>query len=328
VPEKMMQRSRWILAIALTTVSCIGVAQARDFRSSDVNPPDHPAVKAVVHMSDVMRERSGGRLRIDPGAADRDTEIFTVAQVRTGTLDMARVSVSALHGAVPATVIPTLPFLFSSAVHRRRILDGPVGDELLASLAAYDLIGLCFYESGARSVYTPDKPIRTPADMKGLKIRVQTSPAMMEVMQALGALPVATPFGQVRAQLAARTIDAAENNFVSYLGARHHEVARIYSLTEHATPPAVVLFSKRVWDQLPDEDRQIIRQAARDSVLFHRKLFDEQEAAARKALTDAGVQFVTDVDRAAFVQVLTPLYPKLVTDPRHRAVVERVRASE
>ena len=82
---------------------------------------------------------------------------------------------------------------------------------------------------------------------------------MMEVMQALGAQPVAIPYGQVRAQLAARTIDAAENNVVSYLGSRHQEVARVYSLTEHATPPAVVLFSKRTWDQLRSEDQQIIR---------------------------------------------------------------------
>jgi tripartite ATP-independent transporter DctP family solute receptor len=317
-----------VLALALATALCISVAQARDFRSSDVNPPDHPAVRAVAHMSDLMRQRSGGRLRIDLGAADRDSEIFTVAQVRTGTLDMARVSVSALHGAVPATVIPTLPFLFTSAAHRRRILDGPVGDELLASLAAYDLIGLCFYDSGTRSVYTPDKAIRTPADMKGLKIRVQPSPAMMEVMQALGAQPVAIPFGQVRAQFVARTISAAENNLVSYLESRHHEVARVYSLTEHATPPAIVLFSKRTWNQLPGEDQQIIRQAARESILYHRKLFDEQEAAARKALTDAGAQFVTDVDKAAFVRILAPLYPKLVTAPRHRDLVDQVRASE
>lgn len=324
-----MFKSSRILAFALTIVIGSSVAHGRDLRSSDVNPPDHPAVRAVAYMSDLMRERSGGRLRIgDLGAADRDTEIYTVAQVRTGALDMARVSVAALHGAVPATVIPTLPFLFASTAHRRRVLDGPVGEELLASLVAYDLIGLCFYESGARSVYTPDKPIRTPADMKGLKIRVQTSPAMMEVMQALGAQPIAVPFGQVRAQLAARTVDAAENNLVSYLGSRHHEVARVYSLTEHATPPAIVLFSKRVWDQLPVEDQRIIRQAARDSVLYHRKMYDEQEAAARDALAASGVQFVTDIDKAAFAKALVPLYPRLVTDPRHRALLEQARATE
>jgi TRAP-type C4-dicarboxylate transport system substrate-binding protein len=199
---------------------------------------------------------------------------------------------------------------------------------LLASLEAYDLIGLCFYDAGLRSIYTPAKAVRTPADMKGLRIRVQTSPVMAEVMQALGAIPVPVPYAQVRARLAVGTVDAAENNIISYLGSRHHEVAKVYSLTEHASPPAAVVFSKRVWDRLPAEDREIIRQAARESVPYFRKLVDEQEATARSTLAAEGVQFVTDVDKAAFVRILAPLYPKLVTDPRHRALVEQIRAAE
>ena len=174
----------------------------------------------------------------------------------------------------------------------------------------------------------PAKAVRTPADMKGLRIRVQTSPVMAEVMQTLGAMPVPIPYGQVRARLAAGTVDAAENNIISYLGSRHHEVAKVYSLTEHAAPPAVVVFSKRVWDRLPAEDREIVRQAARASVPYFRKLVDEQEAAAHSSLAGEGVQFVTDVDKAAFVRLLTPLYPKLVPAPRHRDLIEQVRATE
>lgn len=322
----MVKHSR-ILAFAWTIVVCSSLAHARQFQSSDVEGPDHPAVKSVTYMGALMRERTGGRLGIrDVGASDQNTEIFTVAQLRTGTLDMARVSVTALHGSVQATVVPTLPFLFASTAHRRRILDGPIGAELLASLEAYDLIGLCFYDAGSRSIYMPARAVRTPGDMKGLKIRVQTSRVMAEVMQALGAVPVPIPYAQVRAQLAAGTVDAAENNIISYSGSRHHEVAKVYSLTEHAAPPAVVAFSKRVWDRLSAEDRDIIRQAARDSVPYFRKLLDEQEAAARGAL--AGVQFVTDVDKAAFVRILTPLYPKLVTTPRHRDLVERIQAAK
>ena len=202
----------------------------------------------------------------DVGASDHNSEIFTVAQLRTGTLDMARLNVTALHGSVPVTVVPTLPFLFASVAHRRRILDGPVGAELLASLEAYDLVGLCFYDAGSRSIYMPAKAVRTPADMKGLRIRVQTSPVMAEVMQALGAIPVPHSLRPgVRARLAAGTVDAAENNIISDHASRHHEVAKVYSLTEHvAPPPAVVVFSKRVWDRLPAEDREIVRQAARN----------------------------------------------------------------
>lgn len=327
----MLLRWQWILAIAVATV-CVWhaeSAQADGFRSSDVGSPDTPSVQAVAYMSDLMRQRSGGRLFVaNLGTSDHDSEPFTVAQVRTGTLDMARVSVSALHGTVPATVVPTLPFLFSSTEHRRRSLEGPVGAELLASLAAFDLIGLCFYDAGPRSIYTSGKAVRTPADMKGLKIRIQTSSAMAEVMQALGAQPISTPYGQVYTRLAARTIDAAENNLISYQTSRHYEVAKVYSLTEHVAPPAIVIFSKRVWDRLSAEDQAIIRQAARDSVSYHRKVFDEQEAAARAVLVSAGVQFVSDVDKAAFAKVLAPLYSKLVTDPRNRALIERIQAGE
>ena len=257
----MLLRRRWVLTIAAAIASQPGNAQAGGFRSSDVGSAANPSVQAVAHMSELMRQRSGGRLLIaDLGVSDPDSERFTVAQVRTGMLDMARVSVSALHGTVPATVIPTLPFLFASTEQRRRSLEGPVGEELLASLAAVDLVGLCFYDAGPRSIYTPGKPVRTPADMKGLKIRVQTSSTMAEVMHALGAHPVQTPYAHVRTQLAAGTIGAAENNLVSYLASRHHEVAGVYSLTEHVAPPAVVIFSSQVWNRLPKEDQGIIRE--------------------------------------------------------------------
>jgi tripartite ATP-independent transporter DctP family solute receptor len=318
-----------VLAFALTIAFCASLAHARQFQSSDVETPDHPVVRAVAYMGDLMRQRSGGRLGIgNLGASDRDSENFTVAQLRNGTLDMARLNVTALHGSVPITVVPTLPFLFTSVAHRRRVLDGPVGAELLASFEAHDLVGLCFYDAGARSIYMPARAIRTPTDMKGLRIRVQSSSAMIEVMQALGAVPVPIPYAQVRAQLAAGTIDAAENNIVSYLASRHHEVAKVYSLTEHAAPPAVVVFSKRVWDRLPAEDQQIIRQAAQESVPYFRKLIDEQVAETQAALAGQGVQFVTDIDKPAFIRILAPLYPRLVPDPRHRALVDRARASE
>ncbi len=317
-----------LLATALTIWPIAGATQAQQFRSSDVEARDHPAVQAVAYMDKLMRQRSGNRLGIgDLGAADRDSESFTVAQLRTGTLDMARLSASALHGAVPAMVVPTLPFLFTSTAHRRRVLDGPVGESLLASLTSQDLIGLCFYDVSARSIYTVGRPIRTAAELKGLRVRVQPSTAMVQVMQALGARPVPLPYGQVQAQLAASTIDAAENNLVSYLVSKHFETAKVYSLTEHTAPPAVVVFSKRMWDRLPAEDQQIIRQAARDSVSYFRKLSDEQEAGVRDVLAAGGVQFVTDIDKDSFSSVLAPLHHKLVPDPRHRILLERIQVA-
>ncbi len=319
----------FLLAMILAAFVAVNVGHAREFLSSDVEAPDHPAVKAVVYMGDLMRQRSSGRLNIgSSGALDKDSEIFSVAQVRTGTLDMARISVAALHGSAPAMVIPALPFLFTSVEHRRRSLDGPAGEEILESIKAIDLIGLCFYDVGGRSIYTADKPVRTPADLAGLKIRVQASPAMAEVMQALGAQPVAVPYSQVRTRLAAKTIDAAENNVISYYSSGHYEVAKIYSVTEHTASPALVVFSKRVWDQLPVADQAIVRQAARDSVAYYRKLVDEQEETVRRVLVERGVQFVTDTDKPAFSKILAPLYSVLVPDPRHRALLQQIRPTQ
>ena len=325
----MSMTRRVALAAALATLFSAGAADARQFKSSDVQGADQPVVKAVAYMGELMRQRSGGRLGIaDLGASDNDSEIFTVAQVRTGTQDMARVSMFALHSSVPASVIPTVPFLFTSTAHRRRVLDGPIGEELLTALAEQDLVGLCFYDAGARSIYTAGRPVRTPADMKGLRIRVQAAPTMVEVVKALGAVPVPSPYGQIRSLFAAGTIDAAENNLVSYYGARHFEVAKVYSVTEHAAPPAVVFFTTPIGERPPAADRHITHQPPHDSVPYFHKLVDEQEAAARAALAAQGVQFVSDIDRAAFVRLLTPLYPKLVPDPRHRALVERIQAVE
>jgi TRAP-type C4-dicarboxylate transport system substrate-binding protein len=220
------------------------------------------------------------------------------------------------------------PYTFRDAEHLLAYTKSDVFKELTKGYedkTGHRIVAVTYY--GVRHT-SSNKPIKTCADMKGLKIRVQTSAVMAEVMQALGATPIAVPYAQVHQRFAAGTIDAAENNLVSYFASRHHEVAKVYSLTEHASPPAVVVFSRRVWDKLPAEDQRIIRQAARESVPRFRKLVEEHEAAARSALAAEGVQFVTDIDKAAFVRVLAPLYPKLVTAPRHRDLIDQVRAGE
>ena len=174
----------------------------------------------------------------------------------------------------------------------------------------------------------PTMGVRTQADMKGLKIRVQTSPVMAEVMQALGAMPVPIPYAQVRERLAAGTIDAAENNIISYHASRHHEVAKVYSLTEHVArrrrgvlQAGVGSAARRGSRDRPPGRRGIWCRISASSSMSRRP-----PRAARSPRE--GVQFVTDVDKAAFVRLLIPLYPKLVTAPRHRDLIDQVRASE
>lgn len=314
------------LLLALVSLAAMGQAHARQFQSSDVEAADHPVVRATAYMDELLRQRSNNRLGINLGAGHKDSEIFTVAQLRAGTLDMARLGMNALNGTVPESTVLNLPFLFRSTAHRRRVLEGALGDELLAALTPHNLVGLCFYDAGARSLYTVAAPVRTAADLKGLRIRVQPANAIIQFMQALGARPVPLPYSQVMAALTAGTIDGAENNIASYLASRHYEKAKFYSATEHTAPPAILVFSKRIWDSLPAEDQTLIRQAAKDSVLYYNKLSDDEDAGARKALVAGGVQFVDGVDKASFSSALAPFYARFVSDPTLLALVQRIQA--
>ena len=332
-------RVLYVLLSALAAWPCWAPAWAKEFRSSDIYPANYPTVQAVVYMDKLLRERSGGRHGItvlgpadvasaDDGAASTRRAELGMARLRHGELDMARVNVSALDPRSMAVVVPSLPFLFKSTAQMRRVLDGPVGDEILASLDSEGVIGLCFFDAGPRSFYSVKQPIKSAADLKGLKVRVQQAELWPALMRTLGADPVALPFDQVFKALEAGTVDAADNSWPTYVAARHYNVAKYFSLTEHSMAPAVLLFSKPVWDQLSREDQALIRAVAKDSVAHMRRLWDDYDIAARKTVEAAGGQIVTDVDRKSFADALQPLYASMITEPRLRDMVRRIQSEE
>ncbi len=320
-------RSARVLGLLLALCAAVP-AEAREFRSSDIYPLDYPTVQAVVQVDKQMRERSGGKLGITVlGHDDRDSENYTAAQVRNGQLDMARINLGVLNNIAPITSVLALPYLFKSKEHTRRILDGPIGEEILASLEAQGLIGLCFYDGGPRHMYGK-KPIRTPADMYGLRVRVQQADAWAGMFRAIGANPVALPTDRVYVNLQSGLIDASEHNWPSYVSQRHYQVAPYFSMTGHSMAPAVLVFSKRVWDTLDPDEQTIIRRAAKESVPFMRRLWDEYEAAGRKTVEAAGGVIVTDVDRKAFAERLVPLYSTVVENDRLLSLVRRIQTDQ
>lgn len=314
------------IALVSIALAFAPAALARDLVSSDIYPSSYPTVRATAHLGDLIRERSGGRLILSNLGADaQESENYTLGQLRNGTLDMARINLNTLNGTVPATIVLTLPYLFRSTEHERRVLDGPVGDEILAALESAGVIGLCFYDGGPKSTYGT-KPIRTPADLRGVKYRIQPSSGWAPMLRSLGAQPVPMPQSRVAASMRAGVVDVADGTWSSLVALQHHLVAKHVSLTEHARPPSVLLFSRRTWDTLSPKDRQIIRAAARDSVAFYRQLRDEHEAAARRVAEAAGVLTVSDIDYEGFAAALVPLHATAVSDPRLRAMIERVKA--
>lgn len=320
-------RSARVLGLLLALCAAVP-AEAREFRSSDIYPLDYPTVQAVVQVDKQMRERSGGKLGITVlGHDDRDSENYTAAQVRNGQLDMARINLGVLNNVAPMTAVFALPYLFKSKEHTRRILDGPIGEEILAGLEAQGLIGLCFYDGGPRHMYGK-RPIRTPADLYGLRVRVQQADAWAGMFRAIGANPVALPTDRVYVNLQSGLIDASEHNWPSYVSQRHYQVAPYFSMTGHSMAPAVLVFSKRVWDTLDPDEQTIIRRAAKESVPFMRRLWDEYEAAGRKTVEAAGGVIVTDVDRKAFAERLVPLYSTVVENDRLLSLVRRIQTDQ
>jgi tripartite ATP-independent transporter DctP family solute receptor len=302
-------------------------AHGKDLQSSDVYPSNYPTVQAVAYMAKLVGERTGGRHSISLGQNDQESENYTVGELRNGTLDMARVNLAVFDRTVPSAVIPSLPYLFNSAAHMRRVLDGPIGDKILADLESQGVIGLCFYDMGTHS-YGAKKPIRNVTDMKGMKVRIQQSNIWGNIVQAMGAEPVTMPIIRTYAALQANAIDAADNTLPAYVASRHYEVASFYNLTEHSMDPAVLVFSKRSWDELSPADRTVIRAAAKESVLYLRKMRENYEVSARATAEAAGAQIVADVDKKSFSDVLTPLYGTLVTDPKLQDMLKQIQAPD
>lgn len=322
--------NRWIRnASCLAAALFAAAAAARDFRSAEVHPLDYPTTQAVQYMGKLVAERSKGKMGVKVYASGAlGTEKDTIEQLRIGALDMTRINVAPLNSVVPETIVAALPFLFRDTAHMRKVLDGPIGEEILKAMESQGLVGLAFYDSGSRSFYTVKKPIKSLSDMKGMKVRVQQSDLFVAMIQALGANATPMPYGEVYTALKTGIVDAAENNWPSYESSRHFEAAKYYNLSEHSLVPEMLVFSKKVWDTLPKEDQALLRAAARESVPHMRKLWDEREVKSRQVVEKAGIQVVTLANKKEFVDAMAPVYAKFAADPKLAALVKRIQETK
>lgn len=300
-------------------------AQTVTLRSADIHPDGYPTVEGVKIMGRLVEERSGGKLRIQVfHSRQLGEEKDTLEQTRFGVIDLNRTNFAGLNNLVPETVVPGLPFLFRDEAHMHKSMDGAIGQEILAGAERHGLVGLCCYDSGARSMYNRVRPINTPADMKGMKIRVQQSDLWLAMIRALGANATPLPTGEVYSALQTGVVDGAENNYPTYQSQRHFEVAKFYSVTEHSMSPEILVMAKRSYDRLSKELQTIVREAARDSVPEMRKLWQARSEQAKKDVLAGGTQ-INEVDKAAFEKAMAPVYDSFVKDARLKALVQRIR---
>ena len=302
-------------------------AQGVVFRAADVHPDGYPTIEGMKRMGSLLQERTSGRLRIQVfHSRQLGDEKDTLEQTRFGVIDMTRVNTAPLNNLVPETLVAGLPFLFRDTQHMQKVMDGPIGADIGRATEPHGLVTLCYYDSGARNFYTRSRIARTPDDLKGQKIRVQQSDMWVALMRAFGANATPLPYGEVYSALQTGVVDGAENNFPSYLTSRHFEVAKHLSLTEHSLTPEILAMSKRSFDRLSAADKDVVKQAAVESVPHMRSLWVAMEVEARKQVEAAGVTIV-QADKPAFARLVRPVYDQFVRDAKLKQLVERIQAA-
>lgn len=322
-----------ILTAALLTSATMAAASADEcqvtLRSSDTHPDGYPTVEAVRAMGDMVKERSGGRICIEVfHSAQLGEEKDTIEQTKFGVIDMNRVSLGPFNNLIEETKVVSLPYIFRSTDHMRKVMDGEIGAEIGAAFEPQGFVVLAYYDSGSRSFYNSKKPITSIADLAGMKVRVMQSDIFVDMMAAMGANATPMPYGEVYSAIQTGVIDGAENNWPSFESSRHFEVAGFYTLDEHLIVPEVLVMSKISYDKLTPEDQALIRQAAKESVPLMRTLWEAREKASEEKVVAAGAQIVRDIDKTPFIEAMVPVYEKHVTTDKLKSLVERIRAVE
>src|SRR5712672_942048 len=310
--NRRMNRRTMLRLTAFTAASALAchatlpalAQQKLVLKASDVHPLGYPTVEAVVRMGKAIEAGSGGRLSIQMyPSMQLGGEKEMIEQVQVGALAIARVSVGPMGPMVPEINVFNLPFMFRDNAHMEKVIDGPIGDELLKKLTEHPtagLVGLCWMNAGTRNVYNGKKPVRSVDDLKGLKIRMMGNPVFVDTMNALGGNGVAMGYDQLVSALQTGVVDGAENNEPSYETGQHYRYAKYYSRTGHLIIPELLVFSKKSWEGLSKEDQALVMKFAKEAQQEQRTLWYEREKASIEILKKAGIEINEVADKKQF----------------------------
>lgn len=297
-------------AVALTLVlgSC-GFDQSQTvLKLAHTLDQQHSVHRAMEFMDKRLRELSGGTMRVDiysGGQLGGERELIELLQI--GTLAMTKVSASPMEGFVPEMKIFNIPYVFRDSDHYWRVLQSDLGRELLVAGEVARLRGLGYYDAGSRSFYANDKPIRTPADLDGMKVRVQNSQTAIKMVNTLGGAATPVSWGELYTALQQGVVQGAENNPPSFYLSKHFEVSRYYTLDEHTYVPDMLLISTEVWGKLDSRQQAWLQQAVDGSVDYQRKLWQESTRESLAAVEAAGVEVIRP-DKQPFIEAVQPLH--------------------
>jgi tripartite ATP-independent transporter DctP family solute receptor len=297
------------------------------FKASDVQPRGYPTVAATENLGKKLEAATNGRLSVQMfPSMQLGGEKETIEQTQIGAIQLLRVSAGTVGPIVDEINVVNMPFLFKNMAQAEKMMDGPVGQELLDKIAANanaGLVGLCWMNSGARSLYNTKRPIKSIEDLKGLKFRVIGNPIFIDMMNALGGNGVAMGYDQVFSALQTGVIDGAENNMPSYVFSNHYTAAKYYSLTEHLIIPEILAFSRKAWTALSADDQTLIKKFAREAQLEERELWNKYEQQAMDKAKAAGCQITEIADKKPFQAAVKPVWDKY--GPKYQDMIKRIQ---
>jgi tripartite ATP-independent transporter DctP family solute receptor len=323
--------STFLATTLLAVVYAIAPAAAQQktvLKASDVHAAGYPTVVAVENLGKKLEQATNGRVSVQMyPAMQLGGEKEAIEQAQVGAIAFARVSVGALGPVVDDLNVFNMPYVFRNTAHMQQVIDGPIGQELLDKVtnSGKGLIGLCWMDAGARNFYDTKKPIKTVADLKGLKIRVIGNPIFVDMANAMGGNGVAMGYDQVFSALQTGVVDGAENNPPSFVFDNHYQVAKFYTLDEHLIVPEMLVFSKKAWDAMSKEDQALLVKFSKEAQQEERKLWAAYEQQAMDKAKAAGIQIiqVSDADKKAFQDAVKPVWDKY--GPKYAATVKRIQ---
>lgn len=314
------------VVVFLILTSCSGVSDKTELKLAHGLPTDHPVHKAMMFMAQRCGELSDGKLTIEVYPAEQlGSEQQCVELVQIGSLAITKVSAAVMESFADAYKVFGLPYIFRSKEHSFKIMDGDIGEDLLLSTEDKWIRGLTYYDAGSRSFYTIDRPIHSPDDLQGLKIRVMRSITAVEMVRALGGSATPISWGELYTALQSGVVDGAENNPPSLYTSRHYEVCKYYSLDEHTTIPDVLVVSKIIWDKLSEQEREWLQQAADESAVLERELWAESEKESLEEVQKAGVEIIHP-DKEPFIEKVQPLLESYSDNEVIYSYIKRIQA--
>ncbi len=323
----MKKRLFFILLIApLLMTSCAKLKKHKTLKLAHSLPTDHPVHEAMVFMADRVKELSDGKLQLEiypSGQLGSEQQCVELLQI--GSLAITKVSAAVMESFTDDYKVLGLPYIFRDQEHAFRVLDGQIGKDLLLSTQNKWIRGLCFYDAGSRSFYTINKQIKTPDDLKGLKIRVMKSKTAMDMVQALGGNPTPISWGELYTALQSGVVDGAENNPPSFYTSHHYEVCKFYTLDEHTSVPDVLIIGQKVWDKLSEEEQQWLQRAADESVPVERELWAESVKKSLEEVKKAGVT-VYIPDKTPFREKVKDVFESYRDQKSVYSYIQRIQA--